>query len=601
VPDLRPAPLLLATALACGLAAGCGDDGDDAARERAAGGAERLLEGTASENRPGEGRRGGRLTVLSAGDVDTLDPGQSYYAYTWGLLSAMHRTLYTYRPDRPDAPVPDLAEGPPEVAPDGRTVTVRLRDGVRFSRPVGREVRSADVKYAIERGFTENVLNGYVQTYFGDLVGAPREPGAHRDVAGIGTPDARTLVFRLRRGTGAVLAGALALPITAPVPEEYARRFDRESPSTYGGRQVFTGPYKVRTDAAGRLVGHRPGRRIEIVRNPDHAPAGDLRPAFLDAVTVQAGNDDATVAARRILGGRGMASGDGGAPPPLLRRALTERDLRDQVSMAPGGGPRFLSLDTQQAPFDDRDVRRAVVAGFDRAALRLARGGEAIGPIATHLLPPGTPGHEEAGGLRPPAGADELRAPGGDRRLMAAHFRRAGFASGRYEGDEEVLLVGDAAEPERSVAQVAEQQLREMGFRTRLRLVERGAMFTRFCGVPAMRVDVCTAGSWQRDFADPQTVLEPLFRGTAIAPSGNTNWSELAVPEIDRAMDAAAVLVDPAQRARAWAAIDRQVVLEAPVVPFVWDMQNMVASDDVRLVQNAAWTTTDLSFTSLER
>jgi hypothetical protein len=38
----------------------------------------------------------------------------------------------------------------------------------------------------------------------------------------------------------------------------------------------------------------------------------------------------------------------------------------------------------------------------------------------------------------------------------------------------------------------------------------------------------------------------------------------------------------------------------APVVPFVWDLQNVVASDDVRLVQNAAWTTPDLSFTSLE-
>jgi peptide/nickel transport system substrate-binding protein len=183
---------------------------------------------------------------------------------------------------------------------------------------------------------------------------------------------------------------------------------------------------------------------------------------------------------------------------------------------------------------------------------------------------------------------------------MAEHFRRAGFASGRYEGDEEVFMVGDAAEPERSIAQVAEQQLREMGFRTRLRLVERGAMFTRFCGVPAMRVDVCTAGSWQRDFADAQTILEPLFHGAAIAPSGNTNWPELAVPEIDRAMEAAAVVVDPRERARAWGRIDRLVMEQAPVVPFVWDLQNIVASDDVRLVQNDAWTTPDLNFTSLE-
>lgn len=43
------------------------------------------------------------------------------------------------------------------------------------------------------------------------------------------------------------------------------------------------------------------------------------------------------------------------------------------------------------------------------------------------------------------------------------------------------------------------------------------------------------------------------------------------------------------------------MTLQAPGIPFVWDYQNIVASDDVRLVQSAAFTTVDLSFTSLER
>jgi peptide/nickel transport system substrate-binding protein len=597
---VRPTARLLAAVSALALAlAACGED--EAPRTAPQSGTERLLQGTATQNRPGDGERGGTLTLLSADDIDALDPAASYTQFGWGLFSAVHRTPYAFRPDDGDDPVPDLAAGPPEIAPDGRTVTVRLRPGVRFSRPVAREVTSADVKYAIERAFTANVAGAYVGIYFGDLVGAPDGQGAYREIPGIETPDERTLVFRLRRGTGAVLAGALALPVAAPVPEEYARRFDRESPSTYATHQVFTGPYKIRADADGELVGFRPERRIEIVRNPDHVRAGDFRPALLDAITVDAGNEDTAIAARRILAGRGLASGDGGAPAALLRRALTEPGLKDQVSLKPGGGFRYVSLDTSRPPFHDLDVRRAVVAGFDRFALRQPRGSEAIGPIAQHFLPPGMPGHEEAGGLEPPAGADFLRAPRGDPELMADYFRRAGFASGRFEGDDEVLIVGDAAEPERSIAESTDQQLRQMGFRTRLRLLERNTMFTRFCGLPRSEVQVCPAGGWAKDFGDPQTLLQPAFSGRSIAPTFNPNWSKLDVPGIDRAMERAATITDPRERAQAWGAIDRQVTLQAPGIPFVWDYQNIVASDDVRLVQSAAFTTVDLSFTSLER
>ena len=79
-------------------------------------------------------------------------------------------------------------------------MTVKLRKGVMFSDPVDREVTSADVKYAIERAFTAAVSNGYVQTYFGDLVGAPKAPGDYRPVSGIQTPDKHTIVFKLNAG-----------------------------------------------------------------------------------------------------------------------------------------------------------------------------------------------------------------------------------------------------------------------------------------------------------------------------------------------------------------------------------------------------------------
>jgi peptide/nickel transport system substrate-binding protein len=598
------AAALVAFALAV---AACGSDDDEGGggggggeQGGSSGGAaiEQLTAGTATENleTATEGRRGGELTMLAQADVDNIDPGISYYTVGIGLFSALHRNLYSYQPND-EQPTPDLAEAEPEISEDGQTITVRIREGIRFSEPVGREVTSDDVEYAIERGFSENVQNPYVQAYMSDIVGAPEEFGEYRDIRGIETPDDRTLVIRLDAPTAKLVVGALSMPISVPVPREYARRFDRESPSTYGTHQVFTGPYMIRNNEDGELVGYRPGRRIEVIRNPQYQDVEDYRPAFLDRITIDEGNDDANVAFRRILDGQSLTSFDGGAPPQLLRRALTQ--AKPQISMIPSGGWRYIALNTKVAPFDDINVRKAVVAGFDRNALRLARGGPAIGPIAQHYIPPLFPGHDESGGENPPDSPDFMRNVRGDDQLMARYFRAAGFQSGRYEGTERVLLVGDNADPDRSVAQLVEQQLREMGFQTRLRLVERNTMYSRYCGVPEEEVQVCPSVGWFKDFIDPQVMLDPTFSGENILPAGNVNWPQLDVPEINRAINEAAELTDDGERARAFGAINKQVVAQAPGIPYVWDFENMVASRNVKLVQNKYSTIVDLAHTSL--
>ena len=78
------------------------------------------------------------------------------------------------------------------------------------------------------------------------------------------------------------------MPISIPVPKEYAQKWDKENPSTYDKHQVFTGPYKLETNAAGdEVTGYVPGKRIHIVRNPDYAPVDDFRPAFLDEIEIR--------------------------------------------------------------------------------------------------------------------------------------------------------------------------------------------------------------------------------------------------------------------------------------------------------------------------
>src|SRR5215211_5191555 len=590
-----------------GLGACGGDDdggsGGTPAQSGAGGGGsvtEQLFAGSAADNRadPDAGKKGGKLTVLSGGDVDYMDPGKTYYSYAIGIMNAIHRGLYAYPPDKLE-PIPDLAAGMPDISEDGKTVTVKLKEGVKYTPPVSRDVTSKDVKYAIERAFTVNVNNGYAGIYFADVVGAPKPGGDYKEIPGIETPDDQTIVFKLKKGTGAALAGALAMPVSVPVPKEYAEKYDKENPSTYGEEHaVYTGPYMVESDAEGKATGYVPGKQIHLVRNPDYAAVDDFRPAFLDEIDIQAGNEDTSVATRRILSGENMASGEIEPPANQLKRLLETN--KTELSAVPGGGWRMISMDTSRPPFDDIDVRKAVIAGFDRTAVRQQRGGEALGPIAQHLIPPGMAGFEESNGLD--GWVDEmdwLAKPDGDRAKSAEYFKKAGMSSGRYEGSEELLIVADNAEPEKSIAQITEQQLNEMGFKTTLRLVTRDTMFTRFCNVPDSEVNVCPSVGWSQDFADPQTMLDPTFNGENIIPSQNSNWPEMDVPAINKEIDQAKLVVDPAERAKAWAKVNHDIMAQAPAIVYMWDYQAVVASPNVRGVQSGYSTTWDWDFTSL--
>ena len=91
----------------------------------------------------------------------------------------------------------------PEVSDGRHDVTLKIKQGVKFSPPVNREVTAKDVKYAIERGFFNTVNNGYAGAYYGDVKGAKVGVKPGTEIAGIETPDNHTIVFKLDRGTAA--------------------------------------------------------------------------------------------------------------------------------------------------------------------------------------------------------------------------------------------------------------------------------------------------------------------------------------------------------------------------------------------------------------
>jgi peptide/nickel transport system substrate-binding protein len=594
------AALVLATA-----ASACGADDSDGGGEAAI-----PSEFAPPTEEPSGAAEGGELRVLASGDVDSMDPGTAYFQFTYMVTNAGHRNLVSWDPDDVEKPTPDLAEDDPEISEDNQTITYTIREGVRYSPPVDREVVAADVEYALERSLLPGVANGYVTIYFADIVGyekaakeAEEAPtGGAPDVEGITAVDDRTLEIELDRPSAATLTQALSLPVSAPVPEDYARPFDTENPSTYGQHATFTGPYMVENDNTGELTGYTPGKEIKMVRNPNWDPDSDFRPAYLDSVEFQEGFEDTASASRKVLGGEASVNGDFSPPPNVLKEAATEPEEEGQLTLTPSGGNRYISLNTTEPPFDDINVRKAAIANADRVALRNTRGGELIGPVASHFIPPELPGFEEAGGLEGDADLDFIATPEGDPELAASYMRKAGYESGKCEGPEcKVTMVGDNAPPAKDTAEVARGQLEELGFDVDLRLVSNAVMYTRFCAVPEQAPDVCPNVGLIKDFNDPAALIDVGFNGEGIDPENNNNFPLLDVPEINRGLNEVQVINDPEERAQAWGELDSQIMAQAPAIPWTWDNQVNIQSTDVAGVINKFNANWDLSFTSLEQ
>jgi peptide/nickel transport system substrate-binding protein len=600
--------MLAIGALAMAMTA-CGSDDDDGGGGDSTAGETGIPEEfTAPTEAPDDAQEGGELEVLASDDIDYMDPGAAYYQFTYMVTSAGHRALLSWQPDDVEEPTPDLAEEEPEISDDDQTITFKIREGVMFSPPVDREVTAADVEYAIERSILPGVANGYVGAYLGDLTGfeeAQKEAednptGGAPDIEGVTATDDRTLEIKLDEPTAYTAIQALSLPISAPVPEEYAKEFDAENPSTYGQYVSFTGPYMVENDPkTGELTGYTPGKEIQMVRNPnwDGEATGDFRPAYLDSINIQEGFADTASASRRILDGSSQVNGDITPPPTVIKEAASQAE-EGQMVASPSGGNRYIALNTAEPPFDDIDVRKAVVAAIDRTALRNTRGGELVGPVATHYIPPGIPGFEEAGGVE--GTVDTLENPEGDDELAAKYMEDAGFSSGQCEGSEcQLTLVGDGASPDKETTEVFVSEVEELGFDVEVRNVARDVMYTRYCGVPDSQPNVCPSVGWLKDFNDGQSILDPTFNGDNIIEANNVNWPLLDVPEINEAMADAAVENDPDARAEAWGDVDTQISEQAAAVPYVWDNQINIQSADVSGVINLFNANWDLAYTSL--
>jgi peptide/nickel transport system substrate-binding protein len=487
--------------------------------------------GLTTRVRPSE-RAGGTLRMARTSDFDSLDPGNTYYAFAWNFLRLLGRPLVTFRP----APgpvgqqlVPDLAATLGVPSDDGATWTYRLRRGVRYED--GREVTAADVRNAIERSNFRPAERSGGPMYFREFLGSP---GA------IETPDDTTVVFRLREPF-AGMDFLASLPSTMPVPAGHDTGRDGAPPAS--------GPYRV--------LRYQRGARLELARNPHWDPATDpVRRALPDRIVADLGVDPQGVDDRLLDGTADIDLAGVGVQPVTQDKIMADPELLARADNPFNGFTWMFTMTARVPPFDDVHCRRAVQHAADKVAMQAAYGGPLAGDVASTVLPPTIDGHEDFD-LYPP-GLDAAR----------AELAQAGLP----EGFTARIAAREDRRKEYAAALALSASLARAGIAAEVVPFQSGDYFERYAGVPdylhANGIGIVMSG-WGADFPDGFGFLHQIVHGSAIKAAGNHNFAELDQPEVNAILDRAARTADPQARRRAWAKVDRLVMQNASVVPYL--------------------------------
>jgi peptide/nickel transport system substrate-binding protein len=499
-------------------------------------------------------RRGGTVKVASASDWDSLDPGDTYYTFSWNFARLYARSLVMSKqvPGAGLQLVPDLATSLGVPSDGGRTYTYHLRSNLHFED--GTRITSRDVKYAVLRTVAFDVLPNGPQ-YFSTLLNWPanyqgpyKNPNTNTDQA-ISTPDDLTIVFHLVAPFGGFDYLA-STPQTAPVPAA------KDDGATYRNHVVSSGPYKI--------TGLRPGSGFSLVRNAAWDPASDPnRSALPDRFDVTIGLDQGTIDGDLLSGAYQLDAYGLGMLPSTRSEVLTGSG-RANADNPFTTRLWYLSIDPQVAPLDNIECRKAIMYAADRVANQSAFGGPDVGQIATTMLPPTVAGHTDF----------DLFPAGSDNHGDLAKARAALAACGKPNG----FTVGMAYRSERpremAAASAMKQALARVGITLTLQGFSTSHYFRDNAGNPpfmrSQGIGLATNG-WAPDWNDGYGMLADIVDSRLISESGGSANISVRIPEVDQMIDQAKATTDATARNALWGEIDHRVMQEAVILPIVYD------------------------------
>ncbi|MGV1049553.1 MAG: ABC transporter substrate-binding protein [Solirubrobacterales bacterium] len=482
----------------------------------------------------GGGSEGGTLRVTYASFPDYLDPALSYDTESWTAMYDTYVPLLTYAHADGEAGskvIPGLARALPKISDGGRTYTLFLRKGLKYSD--GTPVRASDFTNAVERTFE---LNSGGSFFYTDIVGAEEFAETKRGgIPGIETDDrSGEIVIHLVEPRG-TFTNELGLMFVAPLPP------DTPVEDLSANPPPATGPYVITSST--------PGRGWEYERNPQWSRNNaELMPQLpsghVDKIDVSVVRNPSTQVNDVEQGRYDWMEN----PPPASRIAEVKSKYDGtQFRTEPQINTYYFWMNTQKAPFDDVEVRRAVNYAVDPEALERIYAGQ-IAPTQ-QILPPGMPGHRQ------------LELYPHDIAKAKRMIREADPA------DRQITVWSDTESPNDEAAEYYEGVLRELGFETKLKIVNSDNYFTVVGNTSTPDLDTGW-GNWFEDYPHPNDFFQPLLDGESIAPTNNTNWPQIDVPSLNAKIGRLATeKLGPKQESE-YADLDKSFMEEAPWAPY---------------------------------
>jgi len=492
---------------------------------------------------------GGTLTGSYASFPDYLDPALSYTAEGWTAMYNTYLPLLTYKHaggEEGSEVVPALAKSLPEISEDGKTYTLNLREGLKYSD--GTPIKASDFPSSIERLFK---LNSPGSPFYAEIVGAEEFAETKKGgIAGIKADDASGEITIELTAPSGTFTNELALLFAALLPG------DTPAKSLTNDPPPASGPYEI--------VNSEPGQGWSYARNPQWAKAnGDAIPevpaGHVDQIEISIVRNSATQV-NEIE--RDKTDWMQSNVPADLYNKVKDKYEGSQFRVERPINLYYFFMNTTQAPFDDVKVRQAVNYAVDTTALEKIYAGALA--AAHQILPEGMPGHEPFD-LYP---HDMAKA-----RAMLEEANPS---------DRDITVWTDDESPNDEAGAYFNDVLNKMGFNATLKTIGADNYFGVIGNASTPDVDAGWT-NWFQDYPHPNNFFQPLLAGESIAPSFNTNVAEIDEPELNAKIDALREEQLGPEQESEYASLDREYMELAPWVPYGTNTVSTFVSSGVDL------------------
>jgi peptide/nickel transport system substrate-binding protein len=495
------------------------------------------------------GKEGGTLTGTYASFPGYLDPALSYELEGWTAMYDTYLPLLTYAHANGAAGskvVPALAESMPKITNGGKTYTLTLREGLKYSD--GTPVRASDFTSTIERLFK---INSPGSGFYEGIVGAERFAKTKTGgIPGIKTNDKTgEIVIDLTspRGTFSNELGMLFAALLPP--NTPAKNLTANPPPA-------TGPYMISKS--------EPGRAWSYVRNPywaknNSAIMPDFPSGHVDKINIKVVRNDSTqvneVERNKSDWMQTPISAD-------LYNKVKDKYEGTQFRVEHPINLYFFWMNTTKAPFDDVKVRQAVNYAINTEALERIYAGSLA---ATHqILPEGMPGHEPFD-LYPHdmAKAKQL--------IKEAN-----------PSDRDITVWTDNESPNDEAGAYYEGVLNELGFKAKLKTINADNYYTVIGNESTPDLDTGWVAFYE-DYPNPNDFFQPLLSGESIAPTNNTNFSRFDDPRLTAQINKLAEEPLGSEQEAEYAALDKAFMEQAPMAPYGTNTLSTFVSKEINL------------------